>query len=356
MRDLASCLWDELTGETRPIWLYGTGNGADKILDAAERFGIPIAGVFASDGFVRDRSFRGFPVLSYGDVRARCGDDFVILLAFGSNRPEVMAFIRELDARHTLRIPEVPLYGGALFDSRYAQEHRDELDEVRAMLEDERSKALFDNAVDFRLTGKLSCLADAEPFGVTCSSLLGSSGIITAVDGGAFRGDTAREMIDALNPQKILAIEADPKTAEKLGVFAKQETRAAVVPVNAALWDADGTLPYAAGGSRGSGQDGRNRRSRTVAIPAVTLDTLLAHETAEFIKLDVEGAEERAIRGGKTVILRDQPSMAVSLYHRTEDLWQLPLLIRALLPRHRLYLRRVPCIPMWDLILWAVRP
>ncbi len=356
MRDLPPCLWDELTRETRPIWLYGTGNGADKILDAAGRFGIPIAGVFASDGFVRDRSFRGFPVLSYGGVRERCGEDFVILLGFGSNHPEVMTFIRELDARHTLRIPEVPLYGGALFDSRYAKDHRKELDEVRAMLEDERSKALFDDAVEFRLTGKLSCLTDTELFGVTCSSLLGPREIITAVDGGAFRGDTALEMIDALRPRKILAIEADPKTAEKLGAYAGQEARAAVVPVNAALWDADGTVPCAVGGSRGSGQDGKNRRSRTVTIPALTLDTLLTHESADFIKLDVEGAEERAIRGGETVIRRDQPSMAVSLYHRTEDLWQLPLLIRALLPRHRLYLRRVPCIPMWDLTLWAIRP
>lgn len=356
MRELPPCLWDELRGERRPIWLYGTGNGADKILDTAERFGIPIAGVFASDGFVRDRSFRGFPVLSYGGVRERCGEDFVILLAFGSNRPEVMTFIRELDARHTLRIPEVPLYGGALFDSRYAEDHRKELNEVRAMLADERSKALFDNAVEFRLTGKLSCLTDTEPFGVTCSSLLGSHEIPAAVDGGAFRGDTARDMIDTLRLRKILAIEADPKTAEKLGVFAEQETRAAVVPVNAALWDADGTVLCAAGGSRGSGKDGKNRRSRTVTIPSLTLDTLLTHESADFIKLDVEGAEERAIRGGETVIRRDQPSMAVSLYHRTEDLWQLPRMIRALLPRHRLYLRRVPCIPMWDLTLWATRP
>ena len=356
MRNLASCLWDELTRETRPVWLYGTGNGADKILDAAEFFGIPVAGVFASDGFVRDRSFRGFPVLSYGEVRARCGEDFVVLLAFGSNRPEVMTFIRKLDACHTLRIPEVPLFGGALFDSRYAEAHRDELAEVRAMLADERSRELLDNAVDFRLTGRLSCLSDTEAFGVTCSSLLGSARITTAVDGGAFRGDTARDMIDALNPQKIVAVEADPKTAEKLGAYAEQENRTAVVPVNAALWDAEGTLPYAAGGSRGSGQDARNRRSRTVTIPAVTLDTLLAHESADFIKLDVEGAEERAIRGGEAVIRRDQPSMAVALYHRTDDLWQLPQLIRTLLPRHRLYLRRIPCIPMWDLILWTVRP
>lgn len=45
-----------------PIVCYGTGNGADKIFDEFERLGIKISAVMASDGFVRDRSFRGFKV------------------------------------------------------------------------------------------------------------------------------------------------------------------------------------------------------------------------------------------------------------------------------------------------------
>ena len=355
MNEYPPCFWDSLSSDPRPVWLYGTGNGADKILDAAERFGIRISGVFASDGFVRNRTFRGFPVVRYAEVRERCGDDFVILPAFGTNRPEVAAFIRELDARHTLIIPEVPLYGGELFDSRYAAGHEKELEDARSLLADERSVRLFDDAVSFHLTGSLSCLGDTEPFAVTCASLLGGGRIRTAVDGGAFRGDTARDMIEAVRPERILAVEADPKTAAKLAACAAEESRAEVVPVNAALWDEDGFVSYASGGSRGSGQEGRNLRSREIRIHSLTLDTLLARESADFIKLDVEGAEERAIRGGETAIRRDEPSMAVSLYHRTDDLWRLPGLIRRLLPRHRLYLRRVPCIPMWDLTLWAVR-
>ena len=356
MSEHPPCFWDELSSDPRPVWLYGTGNGADKILDTAARFGIRISGVFASDGFVRDRTFRGFPVVRYSEVRERCGDDFVILQAFGTNRPEVVAFIRELDARHTLIIPEVPLYGGELFDSRYAAAHEKELAETRSLLADERSTRLFDDAVSFRLTGRLSCLRDTEPFALTCASLLGGERIGTAVDGGAFRGDTARDMIEALRPDRILAVEADPKTAAKLASFAAEETRAEVTPVNAALWDEDGSVSYASGGSRGSGQEGRSLRSREIRVPSLTLDTLLARESADFIKLDVEGAEERAVRGGETVIRRDEPSMAVSLYHRTDDLWRLPERIHRLLPRHRLYLRRVLCIPMWDLTLWAVRP
>ena len=61
---MTECLWDGLSRRECPIWLYGTGNGADKILDVLEARGIPVQGVFASDGFVRSRVFRGMPVRS----------------------------------------------------------------------------------------------------------------------------------------------------------------------------------------------------------------------------------------------------------------------------------------------------
>lgn len=77
---------ERLRDESRPIFLYGTGNGADKILDAMSMYEIPCEGVFASDGFVRDRTFRGMKVRSYSDTVSEYGDDIVILCAFGSPR------------------------------------------------------------------------------------------------------------------------------------------------------------------------------------------------------------------------------------------------------------------------------
>ena len=351
---MTGCFWDRLAEEKRPVWLYGTGNGADKILDAAERFGIRIRGIFASDGFVRDRVFRGFPVRSYRDAAAEDGENIVVLLAFGTNRPEVIDFIRVLDARHELIIPEVPLYGGELFDGAYSDRHRAELSEARALFADERSRNLFDDAVRFRLTGKPDCLRDTEPFGATCASLPIAGRIRCAVDGGAFRGDTAADIDRCFGPEKIFAVEPDPKTYEKLAAFAGSGIRAETVPVRAVLWDRDGEIPFSSSGSRGAGTDGKNRRSSPVTVPAVTLDSLLGEERVDFIKLDVEGAETEAIRGGLGVLERDRPALAVSLYHRTDDLWRIPLTLHGLLPGHAFLLRRVPCIPIWDLMLWAV--
>ena len=63
-------LWQYLKKQTRPIVLYGMGNGADAILDRLDRLDIPVNAVFASDEFVRGQVFRGFPVLTYAKVHA----------------------------------------------------------------------------------------------------------------------------------------------------------------------------------------------------------------------------------------------------------------------------------------------
>ncbi len=355
MEFVNTSLWDELASETRPIFLYGTGNGGDKILAALEKYNVTLTGVFASDGFVRDRYFHDYHVRAYSDVVAEYGNDIVVLLAFGTTLDSVKEFIYFLDRKHDLRIPDVPLYGGDLFDMEYFSAHRNILTETAELFADEVSKKLFYDAVNFRLTGKTDYLTDTGDAVQSLTELFGGQKIGTMLDGGAFKGDSAAEFIEGVHPKRIFAVEADPKTFVKLSAYAESEERAEVIPVHAALFDRDGEMEYVSSGSRGSGKNGQNHRASGKTVPMQTIDTICTGMDVDLIKLDVEGAEESALNGGRETIRRCSPNMAVSLYHRTDDLYALVNMVHKLLPDHRLYLRRVPCIPMWDLNLFAVR-
>ncbi len=348
-------LWDVLSRETRPIFLYGTGNGGDKIIAALERYGVSLTGVFASDGFVRSRTFHEMPVRAYSDVTAEYGDDIVVLLAFGTTLPEVRAFIEMLDGRHTLLIPDVPLYGGALFDGAYFRDCRERLERVESLLCDERSKEIFRDAVNFRLSGKYRYLLNGSGNVTALREVFAGENIRTILDGGAFKGDSAADFIAAFAPEKIIAVEADARTCGKLALYAENVTDCEVIPVNAALWDENTEMTYVSSASRGSGESGRNRRAKEVTVLCRTVDDIAGETPVDLIKLDVEGAEARALRGAEGVIGRDKPNLAVSLYHRTDDIMELIERVHELLPRHRLMLRRADCIPFWDLTLYALR-
>lgn len=347
-------LWERLAGSERPILLYGTGNGGDKILDVCERYGITVSAVFASDGFVRDRYFRGMKVLGYSDVLRIYGEDITVLLAFGTALGEVVSFIRELDRRHELVIPDVPLYGGEIFDLSYLDRHIEALEEVYGALSDDMSRDMLADCVSFRLTGKLSYLERTENVSDSLCGIVAMRSPRYAVDGGAFRGDSTSLMLSSLPTlERVYACEADPGTFRKLEKYALN-CEGRVIPVNCALSDDCGAAEYSSSSSRGSGSCGKNRRARTVTVVRNTVDRLICSGSLDFLKLDVEGDEDAALLGAAETIRRERPILSLSVYHRTDDIITLARRARELCGACSLYLRRPFCIPMWDLTLYAV--
>ena len=348
-------VWEILRHTDRPIVLYGTGNGGDKLIDALARIGRTPDGVFASDGFIRNRTFHDMPVLSLSDAERQFGRDMIILCAFGSSVPEVMDHMRRLDENYTFYMPELPLYSGDLFDYEYFATHIDEISEAYSLFSDERSRALFRDVLLYRLSGKVCYLEDTEPFDVSLSTLLRADSVYTALDGGAYNGDTAKQMRAVFpNLVELIAAEPDARTFKKLSAYA-EESDGIVRPVNCALNAVDGACTFSSSGSRGSGLAGKNMRAKTVEIQTHTVDTLCLGKKVDFIKLDIEGDEAEALTAAADTVRRSSPALAVSLYHRSEDIFALPLQVSRLCDKnYKYYLRRVPCFPAWDLMLYAV--
>lgn len=90
------------------------------------------------------------------------------------------------------------------------------------------------------------------------------------------------------------------------------------------------------------------------AFPTTTIDAYrerLAGKV-DFIKMDIEGAEASALRGAARTIAGDRPRLAISAYHRDDDLWELPRLIRELRPDYRFAFGHHSPIH-WESVLYA---
>lgn len=348
--DIKQDIWQRLKECRRPIVLYGTGNGADKLLDEAHRVGIKISGIMASDGFVRNRSFRGFPVRSLLQIEEEFAEPMIVL-AFGSQRPEVISSVLRLGERHTVLCADVPVYGENVFNMDFFNDHRKELEAAYKLMADEASRKTFRNIIRFRLSGKLqyltSCFSEKED---VFSELLRLGEEESFLDLGAYRGDTISEFLHYTGGKyrHITALEPDIRNYRKLREYAKDMQDIQLFRMG--IWSKDGELFFKSRLGRGSGIN--ENGGETLAV--TTIDTLYKRRPLSYLKLDVEGAEEQALIGGRDTIRRDQPKLNLALYHRSEDIFKLPLLLNEIQPLYKLFLRQHPHLPDWDLNLYAI--
>ena len=348
-------LWGYLQSTDKKIVMYGMGNGADKILDVCQKYSITVSDFFASDGFVRGHSFHGKRVLSYTETKEKYGaNNIVVLLSFASCLPDVLANIKKISEECEFYAPDVPVCGDRLFTLEFARAHQSQLSAAYSLLTDEESRHIFEKTVAYKLTGKIDFLFDAESHKDSVyNDLLHAKDIVTYADLGAYNGDTIRElMLYSPSLATVTAFEPDRRSFRKLTEFCNTlGDTPNIRTVNAAAWNTDATLVF---GDEGNRNSGLFARGKSVEVAATSLDNVLDGEGVDYIKYDVEGCEKQAIEGSEKTILRHTPKLLISIYHRSEDIFALPLQISAMCGDYRLYLRRYPYIPAWDLNLICV--
>ena len=345
-------LWTYLENTEKPIVVYGMGNGADKIIDRLTERNIEVSDFFASDGFVRGHCFHGKRVLSLKEVEEKY-KDFIILLSFASSLDDVLDMFYSLNEKHEMYAPDVPVTGNGTFDFEFFTQNKPNIDKARSLLADDFSVKVFDNVIKYKLTGKISYLKEIETTpDEAWNNILSPVRYKICVDAGAYNGDTAREMLAKCeNAKKIYALEPDKRNFKKLSVYTEDENR--VIPLNVAAWDKKETLTFDGTGNRNSNPFSSVSK-KLVEIDAVEIDSI-CESHADYIKYDVEGSEKEALNGSRETIKKSSPDLLVSLYHRNEDIFALPLLVNQFDPDYKLYIRKFKYVPAWDLNLYAVK-
>ena len=363
-------VWQRLQSCRKPVVLYGMGDGAVKILRVMEQYGIRPAALFASDDFARGNLFMGYRVEKLRDIQARY-DDFIIVMAFAVRDLPTVQRIRSLSQQIELVAPDVPVAGINLFTLDFVRQYEQEFARVESMLADEQSKKVLHNIVNFKLSGKLDYLFDCEtPVEEAYQNILRPTDHEHFADLGAYRGDTIAELLHfAGGCERVFAFEPDEKTHKKLCLAVEQMGLAGrATCVQMAAYSHQQTLEFDSRGGRQSALreeslvtgaagaakpkiklvQGQSLDNVAGVDPNVSLRTYAAQNGQLVEDVTLEG------RSSAKIIARDRPRMLIAAYHRSEDLFAIPLQIAAMRPDYRFYLRHYPYIPAWDTNLYCV--
>lgn len=210
-------------------------------------------------------------------------------------------------------------------------------------LEDEESKKIFVNIFCNRVAPQYSKYKYEE----LCTlpqyfpkDLFNISNNESVVDCGAYIGDTLEEFLKVSNNtyKNYYCFELDKDNyTTLLENCSKLNEDNKIECFNCGVFDENKEISY----GRMSSNDSfsiYNLKETTVAR-VVKLDDILKNRNVTMIKMDIEGAEMKALRGCSNIIKDQKPKMAICVYHRINDLWDIPLYLKKLNPEYKVAIR-----------------
>ena len=363
---------------TRPVWIFGAGQFGRDLCAVLVQQGFAVAGFVESRP--RAEAVLGLSVVTWAQLSAEQRQAQLAIGVYNRGAPlDELVALAQVAQCYDIFLPwDLYAQFEAALGWRYwlspahvLLDHVDQLEQTWLSLSDTLSRECLLNICRFRLGLQLSYASFRHDTNQYFNELTlpqgGAQGAVQAapqaasqaapqaaqqamhyVDGGAFNGDTVAEL-NSLHPiASAYLFEPDPVNFTALCQTVQSlQISAHCLPL--ALADRYQMLSFCAG----NGEAGSIDANGNMHIAAMALDDLLHGQPVTFLKLDVEGAEISAIHGAAATIRRCRPILALSLYHRAQDLWEIPQLLGSVCEDYRFYLRQHFC-NSFDSVLYAI--
>jgi FkbM family methyltransferase len=344
--------------ERDPVWIFGCGRFGRDVAKALVGEGFRVAGFLESQPRLIECD--GLPVRAANSLSPRESSAQVVLGVF--NREVSYAHLLRdcgLDRFERLQFPwDTYAQVGHRLGWRYwlsdpsiLRSFSDRVERVIDSLADLASRESLRRIFNFRLGQDLeySCFRHQDPQYFNSLTLVPRAAEGWFVDGGAYDGDSFAQFLSSVRTIEP-ALLFEPEGTNYRALISREEVRkSSSLCLPLALSDYSRQLRFRGASGEAASIDANGE----TIIQAVALDEICRGHKVGFIKLDVEGAERDAIRGAERVIRTSRPVLAMSLYHRFDDLWILPELLNEFCAGYALHVRQ-HYFNSFDCVLYAV--
>lgn len=325
------------------LYLFGFGGFGQAAADSLLDHNVDITYFVDNDEKKLGKQYRGIECISFQHFLEK-KDKVFLIVAVGNP----LSIIEQLD-RYEIKNYNVMIspYKLVFDDTLKNMELSDvslKLKTVASLLEDSRSLNVLQNIIEswYKVSyNKELFLEIYEGNQYFCKDIISLDENSVFVDCGAFIGDSLESFlvnVSDSNFSKAFLFELNDFTCEELQSNIKQwcspDVQRKIKVINKGVSDENVEFFYSPSGSSSSVRGGGISKAKIVR-----LDDELANERVSLVKMDIEGSEAAAIKGCEKLIKKYKPALAICVYHKVTDLWELPLLIKSFVPEYKLYLR-----------------
>jgi len=317
-----------------PRYIFGRNNYAKSVAEL-----IPVDGFI--DEYTSDDLFMGKPIIKN---LAEVPQNAIVLSCIVGNVPvsikrKIEGYsLRCLDYYSFLRFSNLASKNIEFWENFHTEFNKNsgEYQTIQSLLTDQKSKEIFERILAFRINYDLSQMEIFEDIQYRQyfeDFLELQVKDETFVDVGGFDGYTSLEFIKRCGQfKKIYFLEPESTNLNKAKVLLKEYQNIEYLEYGAS--NKRETLCF----ENEKGSASKVSVTGSIVIEADTLDNMI-HDKVSYIKMDIEGSESIAIEGAKQTILKYHPRLAICVYHKANDLIDIPKQILAIRSDYDIYLR-----------------
>lgn len=351
------------------VLIYGSGTFSQLVAESCLRVGIKIEGIYdhndigkivktiGGDFTVRDfrnvvdQSAANKLILGICNLHGNIKNvsDSIKLLSPDMNVFSPVEFCNFLDSIGEEVIQNYWLHE----NSDFYQSNMIVIDSFRKVLGDEMSVALYDSILKYRINGQVEDLP--QPIDLSEQYLPKDLSTppknLLMVDLGACQGENLEYFLNSGRKfQLCFMLEPDDGNLKVLRSQVMDLDIKNTIILQLAAWSSTQMLKFK---FVANGSSVVNVQSNEFAF-GIALDDLLKNTPINYIKMDIEGSELDALKGGEKIIKRDLPHLAISVYHKPSDLWEIGLYLFSIHGNKYKYYIRNYGHQTFDTVLYAI--
>jgi FkbM family methyltransferase len=333
------------------VYVYGTGSFAKRLSAAYAKLGVKTISHLEIIGTEN----KDVPTVTPNSISESLRENSNVVIGIGNAYAEIKKISQTLiDLKYNVINPVLAakqlFSNGIDFDnywltgdiSLYETASQD-INQARELLADKKSQDLFDSVISYRKTGDPFILRESDSVHELYSPkdlpwISKDERLVNVVDAGAYDGDTLKHFKELkYRITSWICLEPDPNNFKMLAINAEKSNSEIIINLPLAVWDKTQMLKMDTTESVNTSSAISENGQTT--IPAISIDEMLSGSKTNLIKMDIEGAEFKALEGARNTIAKHTPYLAISTYHKPDHMWSLILLIQGINPKYKFYLR-----------------